>query len=46
MRAKVFITNIDYFIHPVNDKPVIRVFGRTDKGEALTLYDEKPYPYL
>ena len=46
MRAKVFITNVDYFIHPVNDNPVIRVFGRTDDGKALTLYDEKPYPYF
>ena len=45
-RNKLLITNVDYFTHPVSDKPVIRMFGRTDEGKSLTLYDDRPYPYF
>ena len=46
MRDKVFITNVDYFMHPLTEQPVVRIFGRTDKGKAITLYDDRTYPYF
>ena len=46
MRNKVLITNVDYFMHPLTEQPVVRIFGRTDKGEAITLYDDRTYPYF
>ena len=42
----MIITSTDYFVHPVTDQPVVRIYGRTEDGEALTLYDDRMYPYF
>ena len=46
MISKMIITSTDYFVHPVTDQPVVRIYGRTEDGEALTLYDDRTYPYF
>jgi|TARA_Y100000310_G_scaffold69994_1_gene65521 DNA polymerase I len=46
--SNLYILAIDYFVHPTENIPVVRVYGKTEDNEVLTLYDDtfKPYFYL
>ena len=46
MKFNFFIVDVDYFI--VENKPVIRLFGKNEKGKTVVLFDKnfKPYFYI
>ncbi len=41
---KVQILDVDYVM--TNQKPVVRIFGRTDEGKSVCLFHEGFYPYF
>ena len=46
MSENVFILASDYYNHPVEDKPIIRIYGKTEDGETKTYYDDTFAPYF
>ncbi|RLJ04103.1 MAG: DNA polymerase [Candidatus Aenigmatarchaeota archaeon] len=42
--AKLCILGIDYFMR--EDKPVVRIWGKTDKGESIVVFDSGFVPYF
>ena len=45
---KLFLTSVDYYVDPISQTPVIRLYGKTPLGESVTVHDRnfRHYFYL